>query len=129
MFFECDEKVSKEMYKMELSERLQFLRKKEDFSQEQLADMLGISRQAVSKWESGQGKPEIDNIIKLTQIYNVSADYILLGKEEITENKTEVSKNTPQTSNKTINTIAVIGASAVITVFFIFALMLLAKYL
>lgn len=114
---------------MELSERLQFLRKKEDFSQEQLADMLGISRQAVSKWESGQGKPEIDNIIKLTQIYNVSADYILLGKEEITENKTEVSKNTPQTSNKTINTIAVIGASAVITVFFIFALMLLAKYL
>lgn len=66
---------------MDLAERLQDLRKKAGYSQEQLADLLGISRQAVSKWEASQGKPEIDNIIKLTEIYHVSADYILLGTE------------------------------------------------
>ena len=64
---------------MDLADRLQELRKKAGYSQEQVADMLGLSRQAISKWESRQGKPEIDNIIKLTEIYHVSADYILLG--------------------------------------------------
>ena len=66
---------------MNIAERLQELRKKAGYSQEQVAEMLGISRQAISKWESGQGNPEIDNVIKLTEIYHVSADYILLGQE------------------------------------------------
>ncbi|WP_312281996.1 helix-turn-helix transcriptional regulator [Oscillibacter sp.] len=43
---------------MDMAERLQDLRKKSNYSQEQVSDMLGISRQTVSKWESGQGKPE-----------------------------------------------------------------------
>ncbi len=68
-----------EVMNMSISERLHELRKQAGYSQEQVAEMLEISRQAVSKWESGQGKPEIDNIVKLTEIYNVSADYILLG--------------------------------------------------
>ena len=72
---------------MDISERLQELRKKEGYSQEQVAEMLGLSRQAISKWESGQGKPEIDNIIKLTEIYHVSADYILLGTEKVSDRK------------------------------------------
>ena len=54
---------------MEIAERLQELRKKAGYSQEQVAEMLGLSRQAISKWESGQGKPEIDNVIKMTEIY------------------------------------------------------------
>ena len=62
---------------MALSDKLYMLRKKSGLSQEQLAEQLSVSRQAISKWESGQGKPEIDNIIKLVEIYNVSADYIL----------------------------------------------------
>ena len=66
---------------MNLNERLHDLRKKAGYSQEQLAELLGISRQAISKWESGQGNPDIDNIIKLTKIYQVSADYILMGCE------------------------------------------------
>ena len=74
------EDAAKDLF-MDLAERLQALRKKAGYSQEQLADLLGISRQAVSKWEASQGKPEIDNIIKLTEIYHVSADYILLGTE------------------------------------------------
>ena len=63
------ENVQMEVMNMDISERLQELRKKEGYSQEQVAEMLGLSRQAISKWESGQGKPEIDNLIKLTEIY------------------------------------------------------------
>lgn len=113
---------------MDMAERLQELRKKANYSQEQIADMLGISRQAVSKWESGQGKPEIDNIIKLTDIYDVSSDYILLGKEDkkaiAQPAETENSK-----SKKTADSIILIlAAAAIITVLFIAALGFLAKY-
>lgn len=58
-----------EVMNMDIAERLQELRKKAGYSQEQVAEMLGLSRQAILKWESGQGKPEIDNIVKLTEIY------------------------------------------------------------
>lgn len=68
---------------MELSERLQQLRKENGFSQEQLAEQLGVSRQAVSKWESGQSNPDIINLEKLCGIYHVSADYILTGNASI----------------------------------------------
>ncbi|MGL6198141.1 MAG: helix-turn-helix domain-containing protein [Lachnospiraceae bacterium] len=64
---------------MQLSERLQDLRKRNNDSQEKLAEKLGVSRQAVSKWESGQGNPDINNIIKISGLYNVSTDYLLLG--------------------------------------------------
>ena len=55
---------------MSIAERLQELRKQAGYSQEQVAEIMGLSRQAISKWESGQGKPEIDNIVKLTEIYD-----------------------------------------------------------
>ena len=57
---------------MDLAQRLQTLRKHANYSQEQLAELLGISRQAVSKWESGQGKPEADNLVKLAELYPLS---------------------------------------------------------
>ncbi|SKC92314.1 helix-turn-helix domain-containing protein [Maledivibacter halophilus] len=66
---------------MSLSIRLQELRKKANLSQEELAEKLELSRQAISKWESEQSKPDINNIIKLSEIYNVSTDYILKGPE------------------------------------------------
>ena len=53
---------SSEVMCMEIAERLQKLRRKAGYSQEQTAELLGISRQAVSKWESGQGKPDLDNL-------------------------------------------------------------------
>lgn len=64
---------------MPLSEQLQELRKKNSDSQEQLAEKLGVSRQAVSKWESGQGSPDLNNIIKISEVYQVSIDYIVKG--------------------------------------------------
>lgn len=67
---------------MELYERLAELRKRENLSQEKLAEMLNISRQAVSKWENGASSPDINNIIQLGKLYNVSTDYILLGESQ-----------------------------------------------
>lgn len=113
---------------MNIAERLQELRKKAGYSQEQVAEKLGISRQAISKWESGQGKPEIDNIVRLTEIYEVSADYILLGNENraitaVTEKK-EINKE----YRIAIGIIAIIAATAIITVLFIAALGFLEKF-
>lgn len=113
---------------MDLAERLQDLRKKANYSQEQVADLLGISRQAISKWESGQGKPELDNIIKLTEIYNVSADYIISGEEHIPPVQQQPKREFSHTAQRTIGIIAIIATTALVTVLFIAALGLVAKY-
>ena len=65
---------------MSFGEILQAIRKKNQLSQEALADMLGVSRQAVSKWELGDGYPEVDKLLILSKKLNVSLDS-LLGAE------------------------------------------------
>ena len=59
------------------------LRKKCGWSQEELADQLGISRQSVSKWESGMSIPDLEKIVKMSALFGVSTDYLL--KDEIEE--------------------------------------------
>ena len=66
---------------MTMAERLQRLRKEHHFSREQLAERLQVSRQAVSKWENGQTAPDLDNIIAMSNLYEVTTDYILIGRE------------------------------------------------
>lgn len=66
---------------MELNERIAFVRRAAGLSQEQLGEQLGVTRQAVSKWESGQTVPDAITISRLCQVLNVSADFVLLGKE------------------------------------------------
>ena len=65
---------------MNFGENLQSIRKKNHMSQEDLAELLGVSRQAVSKWELGEGYPEVDKLLILSQKLNVSLDS-LLGNE------------------------------------------------
>lgn len=65
---------------MTLGERIQRGRKEAGLSQEELAELLGVSRQAVSKWENDSGYPEMEKMIRLSQIYQVSLDY-LVGNE------------------------------------------------
>lgn len=67
---------------MTFSQKLQNLRKQHAFSQEQLAEKLSVSRQAVSKWEVGEAVPETENIILLSKIFSVSTDYLLLDELE-----------------------------------------------
>jgi len=66
---------------MNISERIQVLRKAKGMSQEDLADKIGVSRQAISKWESGQSSPDIENVILLSDIFQVTTDYLLKGIE------------------------------------------------
>lgn len=121
------ENLQTEVVNMDIAERLQALRKKAGYSQEQVAEMLGLSRQAISKWESGQGKPEIDNMVKLTEIYNVSADYILLGTEKEVFVSVPVKKELSYEYKKAIGIIAIIASTAIVTVLFITALGLLSR--
>ena len=60
---------------MKFSEKLQTLRKENKLSQEKLADMLDVSRQAVSKWESGQTYPEMDKLLSMCKIFNCTLVY------------------------------------------------------
>jgi transcriptional regulator with XRE-family HTH domain len=64
---------------MSLGEKLLDLRKKAGLSQEEVADKLGVSRQTVSKWETDQTIPELINVKLLSQLYNVSYDYLISG--------------------------------------------------
>lgn len=66
---------------MTFGEKLQNLRKSKSMSQEDLAEKLSVSRQAVSKWELDQSLPDITNIIAISKIFSVSTDYLLLDKE------------------------------------------------
>ncbi len=66
---------------MEIGNRIQELRKKKNISQEELANVMNVSRQAVSKWESNLSAPDIEKIIDLCEYFDVSADYLLRGKE------------------------------------------------
>ncbi len=72
---------------MNIADRIQNLRKTKGLSQEQLADAVGVSRQAISKWESEQNVPDIDKIIALSDYFNVTTDYILNGIERPDEEK------------------------------------------
>ena len=62
---------------MNLAEKIMTLRKKRGWSQEELAMQLNISRQSVSKWESGASIPDLDKILKLSEIFDVTTDYLL----------------------------------------------------
>ena len=68
---------------MILAEKITDQRKKAGWSQEELAEQLGVSRQSVSKWEGGQSLPDMDKIVKMSTIFGVSTDYLL--KDDISE--------------------------------------------
>lgn len=77
---------------MKFCEKLQKLRKEKGYSQEQLADLLEVSRQSVSKWESGTTYPEMDKLLSLCKIFNVTLDD--LTNDEVTTKKiSEKRKN------------------------------------
>lgn len=62
---------------MNLSEKIYELRKSNNMSQEQLAERIGVSRQSISKWESGESTPEMERLLELSNIFNVTTDYLL----------------------------------------------------
>lgn len=77
---------------LETANRLFELRKKHNLSQEELAEKLGVSRQAVSKWERSEASPDTDNLIALAKIYGLSLDELIYGEKE--EKKQEPTEET-----------------------------------
>lgn len=66
---------------MNLGEKLLELRKSKQLSQEEVADKLNVSRQTISKWETGVSQPDFDKIVPLCELYGISSDELLTGKK------------------------------------------------
>lgn len=66
---------------MIFSEKLHLLRKSNGFTQEELAEKLSVSRQAVAKWEAGQAYPDIANLIQISNLFHVTVDYLVRDQE------------------------------------------------
>ncbi len=88
---------------MILAEKVALLRKKKGWSQEELAEKLGISRQSVSKWESAASIPDIDKIILLSQIFQVSTDYLLKDEMEETDKMAPAGEMPEKPERRTVS--------------------------
>lgn len=93
---------------MSIAERILTLRKSKGMSQEQLAEAVGVSRQAVSKWESEQASPDPEKIITLSEVFGVTTDYLLKGIEPEKENEKKPEEKTTE-ENKTEDTHMTVG--------------------
>lgn len=71
-----------EVTKLNLGEKLQLLRNNNRLSQEELGEKLGVSRQAISKWESGQSTPDLKKLIAISQLYNITIDSLVKDEYE-----------------------------------------------
>ena len=79
---------------MNFETRLYELRKKAGLSQEELANLVGVSRQAVQKWEAGTSRPDVDNLTALASYFNVTLDWLILGREpELLQERPVVVEN------------------------------------
>lgn len=82
---------------MNFAEKIFTLRKSNDLTQEQLAEELNVSRQSISKWESGQAIPELEKIVSMSQIFGVTTDYLLKPSEiDALSVKTEILEKQQQ---------------------------------
>ena len=81
---------------MSLGERIYGLRTAKNLSQDLLAEMLNVSRQSVSKWENNNTVPDLDKLLKLSEIFEVSLDELVKGEEKAEGRKEEPKLETPQ---------------------------------
>ena len=75
---------------MILADKITELRKKNGWSQEELAEKLDVSRQSISKWESAQSIPDMNRILKMSEVFGVSTDLLLKDDMEITDDRKNV---------------------------------------
>lgn len=97
---------------MEIGSKIKEARLRIEYTQEQVAESLGVSRQTVSNWETGKSYPDIVSVIKMSDLYEVTLDYLLKGKEENSMknyiNYLEESTNTVKSKQK-VSKIILIG--------------------
>lgn len=95
---------------MKLSEKILSLRKQAGLSQEELAEKLNVSRQAVSRWEVGSAQPDASNVLQLSKLFGVTADYLLNDDYESDKDVPAV-KNTETMSNRKIKKVIALCVS------------------
>ncbi|WP_339146223.1 MULTISPECIES: helix-turn-helix transcriptional regulator [unclassified Sutcliffiella] len=84
---------------MRLGEQIRTIRNKENLSQEQLGQKMNVTRQAIYKWESGKGYPDIQNLIKLSELFEISIDKLIKGDSSF-QSKIKVKGGTGMFSNR-----------------------------
>lgn len=95
---------------MNIADRIQHLRKSKGISQEELADKIGVSRQAVSKWESEQSTPDIEKITLLSDYFETTTDYLLKGIEPQKESEKKWSAMIFSTGGTILNAIGLVSS-------------------
>jgi transcriptional regulator with XRE-family HTH domain len=78
---------------MEFNNKLYQLRKQKGFSQEELANRLNVSRQTISKWEIGDSTPDLEKLVAISDLFDVSLDSLVKGKEEEPQRADEPRKS------------------------------------
>ena len=91
-WFDITKQQKKGVCIMNMADRIQYLRKTKGISQEELAGKIGVSRQAVSKWESEQSLPDLEKIITMSDYFGVTTDYILKGIEPVVDKEQKSSE-------------------------------------
>ena len=88
---------------MILADKIIYLRKKAGWSQEELAEKMGVSRQSISKWEGALSVPDMNRILKLSELFDVSTDYLLRDEmEEEEKNPAADEKIADETGEKLV---------------------------
>lgn len=104
---------------MTLGERIKNYRQKAGLSQEQLAEKINVSRQAITKWENDSGIPDIDNLISLSKVMGLSLDELVMGEKENDISDIKRSAINQRNRNCKLYLFAVIGFSFVLFCWFI----------
>ena len=99
---------------MTLGERLKDYRQREGLSQEQLAEILCVSRQAITKWENDKGVPDIDNLIAVSKMLGISLDELVMGEERMKDTAMKSREN-----NKALHLVAAVSFSVAFICWFI----------
>lgn len=111
---------------MDFSQKLQQLQKKEGLSQELLAERLQVSKQAISKWETGESMPDIENIIELSNIFSITTDTLLKDSLPLFEREENplFDENFPLITTKVMN----IGSAFLMAVGLILGIVLWSQF-
>ena len=100
---------------MTFAEKILQLRKREGYTQEELADRLAVSRQAISRWEMGTAVPDSSNLLQISKLFSVSTDY-LLNDEYISDEDLPKVKEKNKILQMNLSKIAIIGQAAFLNV-------------
>ncbi len=110
-----------------IGEKIQKLRKEKGLSQEDLAESVDVSRQAISKWERGESLPELNNLISIADLFEVSVDYITNSDKKISKKKRKIALEDIKIKNEEVKQKAllllVIGVFTLVVSAFTFPLM------